>query len=180
MGPSLVRLYRDGASVTLGPPPWIVAALTGRTPPGNDSAMSSPATALVALFMIVMGLGMAAIWTIDIVRSPEVDRSHGLLRARDRSTGSMLVPHWLAEYATAALLLAGGVWLLLGVAAGSWAWLVAAGLGALAYSALNSLGWVLADRARSAYAVPMVIGFVGAIVSLGLLVAGVVLGVPVV
>ena len=130
------------------------------------------ATSLVALFMIVMGLGMAGIWLIDIVRSPEVDRTRGMVRARDRSTGSLLVPHWLAEYGTAALLLIGGIGLLMGLDARSGAWLIGAGLGALAYSALNSLGWVLADRARFAYAVPMVAGLLGAIVSLGLLATG--------
>lgn len=122
--------------------------------------------------MLVMGVGMAAIWTMDIARSPEVDRSRGLLRARDRSTGSLLVPHWLAEYGTAALLLVGGAGLLLGWEVGAWAWLVAVGLGALAYTSLNSLGWVLADRARLAYAVPMAVGLVGALMSLALLVAG--------
>ena len=45
-------------------------------------------------------------------------------------------------------------------------------LGALAYSSLNSLGWALAERARFAYAVPMVVGLVGALVSIGLLLGG--------
>ncbi len=134
--------------------------------------VSALATTLVALFMIVMGLGMAGIWTVDIVRSPEVDRSRGLVKARDRSTRSLLVPHWLAEYSTATLLLIGGLGLLVGFDAASWAWLIGAGLGALAYSALNSLGWVLADRARFVYALPMTVGLIGAIVSLGLLAGG--------
>ena len=140
--------------------------------------MADLATPAVAIFMIVMGLGMAAIWTIDIVRSPEVDRSRGLVRSRDRSTGSLLVPHWLAEYGTATLLLIGGAGLLLGLAPGSWTWLVATGLGALAYSSLNSLGWTLADRARSAYAAPMLVGLVGSIVALGLLIGGAVVTMP--
>jgi len=134
--------------------------------------------ALVAVFMLVMGVAMVAIWTIDIARSPDVDRSRGLLRARDRSTGSLLVPHWLAEYGTAALLVGGAIGLLLHWAVGSWMWLVAAGLGALAYSSLNSLGWALADRTRLAYAVPMVVGLVGALISIGLLLAGAVLTFP--
>lgn len=132
----------------------------------------SPAATIVALFMLVMGLAMMVIWTIDIARSPEVDRSRGLARARDRSTGSLLVPHWIAEYATADLLLVGGAGLLLGWDVAAWAWIVAVALGALAYSSVNSLGWALADRARLPYAVPMVIGLVGAVISLGLLLSG--------
>lgn len=140
--------------------------------------MADLAATVVSIFMIVMGLGMAAIWTMEIVRSHEVDRSHGLMRARDRSTGSLLLPHWLAEYGTATLLIVGGLGLLLGLAPGSWTWLVATGLGALAYSSLNSLGWALSDPARSAYAAPMLLGLVGAVLSLGLVIGGAVVTVP--
>ena len=127
---------------------------------------------LVGVFMLVMGAGIAGIWTIDIVRSPEVDRTRGIVRARDRSSGSLLAPHWIAEYATALLLLAGGTGLVFATAPGAWSWLVPIGLGALAYTSINSLGWVLADRSRAAYGIPMAIGLIGAIVSIGLLVAG--------
>jgi hypothetical protein len=133
---------------------------------------------LVGVFMLVMGAGIAGIWTVDIVRSPEVDRSRGILRARDRSTGALLVPHWVAEYATALLLLAGGIGLVLGAAPSAWSWLVPIGLGALAYTSLNSLGWVLADRSRAAYGIPMTIGLIGAIASAGLLIAGSLLASP--
>jgi hypothetical protein len=135
-------------------------------------------SSLVGVFMLVMGAGMAGIWTIDIVRSPEVDRSRGILRARDRSNGSLLVPHWMAEYATALLLAAGGIGLMFATAPGPWSWLVPVGLGALAYTSLNSLGWVLADRSRAAYAIPMTIGLIGALASIGLLVAGSLLAFP--
>jgi hypothetical protein len=135
-------------------------------------------SSLVGVFMLVMGAGIAGIWTIDIVRSPEVDRTRGFLRARDRSNGSLLVPHWVAEYATALILLAGGIGLLFATGPGAWSWLVPIGLGALAYTSLNSLGWVLADRSRAAYGIPMAIGLVGAIASIGLLVAGSLLAFP--
>lgn len=140
--------------------------------PLENPRMSDLATPVVALFMVAMGAGIGTIWAIDMARSPEVDRTHGLLRARDASTRSLLVPHWLAEYGTAIVLVAGGLPLLLGAGAGSWTWLIPVGLGALAYTSLNSLGWALADGARVAYAVPMVIGLVGAIVSLVLLIGG--------
>jgi hypothetical protein len=131
-------------------------------------------TTFVAVFMLAMAVGMAGMWTVDILRSPEIDRSRGLIRARDRS-GSVMAPHWLAEYGTAVLLLVGGVGLLLGWPSGAWAWLVPAALGALAYTGLNSQAWVLADRSRTAYGIPIAVGLVGAIVALMLILTG---GVP--
>ncbi len=128
---------------------------------------------LVGLFMVVMGIGIAGMWTVDMTRSPEVDRTRGLLRARDRSNGSLLAPHWLAEYATATLLVIGGLGLLLADDSGPWTLAVPVSLGALAYTSCNSLGWVLADRTRSAYGIPMAVGLVGAVVGLALIVAGV-------
>lgn len=125
------------------------------------------------MFMVVMAIGMAAMWTVDILRSPEIDRTRGLMRARDRN-GSVMVAHWLAEYGTAATLLIGGLGLILGWAPGAWAWLVPASLGALAYTGLNSQAWVLADRSRAAYGIPIGVGFIGAVVALVLILAGVV------
>jgi hypothetical protein len=133
---------------------------------------------LVGVFMLVMGAGIAGIWAIDIMRSPEVDRTRGTLRARDRSNGSLLVPHWIAEYATALLLLAGGIGLVFATEPGAWSWLVPIGLGALAYTSLNSLGWVLADRSRSAYGIPMAVGLIGAVASIGLLISGSLFALP--
>ena len=126
---------------------------------------------MVAVFMLVMAVGIAGMWTIDILRSPEIDRSRGLVRARDRS-GSVMLPHWVAEYGTSVMLLVGGLGLLLGWPAGPWAWLVPAALGALAYTGLNSQAWVLADRSRAAYGIPIAVGFVGAVVALALILAG--------
>jgi len=128
-------------------------------------------TIVVALFMLVMAVGMAGMWTVDILRSPEIDRSRGLLRARDRS-GSVMVPHWIAEYGTAALLLVGGLGLLAGWGAGPWAWLVPVGLGGLAYTGLNSQAWVLADRSRTVYGIPIGIGLVGAVLAIVLILVG--------
>jgi len=129
-------------------------------------------TTPVGLFMLVMGIGMAGMWSVDILRSPEIDRTRGLLRARDRN-GSVMAPHWLAEYATAATMLVGGLGLLLGWSAGPWAWLVPIGLGALAYTGLNSQAWVLAERSRYAYGIPIAIGLVGPLVAIGLIIAGI-------
>ena len=130
------------------------------------------ATTLVAAFMLVIGVGIIGIWTVDMVRNPEIDRRRGMVRARDRN-GSVMLPHWLAEYATAVVLLLGAAGMLLGWAPGTWTWLVAVGLGALAYTSLSSLSWVLADRARFGYGVPMAVGLVGSVLAIALLLTGV-------
>ena len=71
----------------------------------------------IAVFMTVMGIGIAGTWTLDIVRGGKVDRSGGLLRAREPG-GGLLLPHWLAEYTTAAGLLLGAVAIMTGVSWG--------------------------------------------------------------
>jgi hypothetical protein len=127
--------------------------------------------AIVGTFLVVMGIGIAGIWTLDIARNPEIDRSRGLLRARDRA-GSVMLPHWIAEYATALLCLVGGLYLVFGWTATAWSWIVPLALGALGYTSLNSLSWVLADRSRLAYGVPMAIGLAGSLIATWLLLSG--------
>lgn len=74
------------------------------------------------------------------------------------------MPHWVAEYGTALTLLIGASGLLFDWNAGRSVALVA--LGGLAYTSVNSLGWVLADRSRLPYGVPMLAGLVGALISI--------------
>ena len=126
---------------------------------------------IVGVFMVVMGIGIAGIWTIDIIRNPEIDRSRGLVRARDRA-GSVMLPHWIAEYSTALLCVVGGSGLVLGWTTAPWSWIVPVALGALGYTSLNSLSWVLADRSRLSYGIPMAIGLVGALIAILLLLSG--------
>jgi hypothetical protein len=112
--------------------------------------------------MIVMGLAIAGVWTKDIIAGDKVDLSAGLFRARDGNEGPLLWPHWIAEYATAAALLAGGMGLL---ADAAWGRPVAGlALGALFYTSVNSLGWALARSDRLGYAVPMLAGVVVSLV----------------
>lgn len=125
---------------------------------------------VVASFATVMGIGIAGIWMIDIVRSPEIDRTRGLRAATDGPGGNRLLPPWIAEYATAATLVVAGVGLL-----GSWSLaepLMLVGLGALAYTSMNSLGWVLARPERRPYGVPMLVGLIGGVVSIVALLLG--------
>ena len=119
---------------------------------------------VVAGLMILMGVAIAGVWTRDILVGDKVDLGDGIFRACDES-GSLLWPHWLAEYTTAILLLGAGVGLLVDT---DWAPLLAAlALGALFYTSVNSLGWALAVADRRAYVAPMVVGglvsFVGTI-----------------
>ena len=92
----------------------------------------------VAVFAIVIGLGIAGMWSADLARG-RVDLSRGASRAREEGSGSLLLPHWIAEYATAAALVAGGAGRLLGT------------------------GWALARPGRRAYAIPMTVGAVGSL-----------------
>ena len=119
--------------------------------------------------MVVMGLAIALTWARDMRSSPEVERSAGLLRARDRRDGSLFLPHWSAEYATSLGLVAGGIGLIADVGWAERISLVA--LGALTYTSVNSLGWTLALRSRRPYAIPMLVGAIGGVVSIVVLLA---------
>jgi hypothetical protein len=117
---------------------------------------------IVGVFALIMGAAIATTWTLDLVHG-RVDLSAGPLRAREERSGSLLWPHWLAEYGTAAALVGGGVGLLAAVPWGEPVALL--GLGACVYTSVNSLGWALAERARRPYAIPMLVGAVGGLAS---------------
>ena len=110
----------------------------------------------IAVLMMVMGVGIAGVWTRDILAGELVDLSEGLFQARDGDDGSLLWLHWLAEYTTAACLTVGGIGLLSDSAWGGP--LAGFALGALFYTSVNSLGWALARRERRAYSAPMIAG----------------------
>ena len=117
----------------------------------------------VAVSLMIMGAGIAGVWTRDILAAEYVDLSHGVFSARDPDSGTLFWPHWLAEYATAAALVAAAIGLL---ADAGWARpLAAMASGALLYTSTNSLGWALSRRDRLAYAVPMVAGLVVGVVA---------------
>lgn len=123
---------------------------------------------LVALFGGIMGAAMAGIWARDIASGIGYDASDGLLRARETDTDDLMIWHWIAEFGTAGLLMLGAMLLVVGAAIGEPVMLL--GLGALAYTSANSLGWSLARPDRRSYVYPMAIGLVGAIIGAALLV----------
>jgi hypothetical protein len=113
------------------------------------------------VFMILAGLGIAGIWTVDIISGKFSDRGNFF---RWREGENLMWPHIVAEYLTAAGLFAGAIGLLrfwenaLPVSFIS--------LGAVLYSAINSSGWVLASKNRIMYGIPIWITLAGAIASL--------------
>jgi hypothetical protein len=122
----------------------------------------------VGIFALVMGVAIAATWTLDLVRG-RVDLSAGAFRAREEGSGSLLWPHWLAEYGTATALVAGGAGLLADLGWGEPVALL--GLGACVYTSVNSLGWAFAERARRPYMIPMLVGAAGGFASAAALLA---------
>ncbi len=115
---------------------------------------------LVAAFMIFMGIGIPAIWTIDIIKG--TFRDQGIFFHWKNEGGDLMWPHIFAEYSTGILLLVTGIAILTET---SWANKFAYfPLGALAYTSLNSLGWTFVMRQRYGYAVPMAIGLIGSVV----------------
>ena len=125
---------------------------------------------VIAAFMLLMGAAMGVVWTRDIISGELLDLSEGRWWARDPESGTLLVPHWIAEYGTVAALVAGAVGLL---TQGSWGEpLSLVALGALVYTSTNSVGWALAERTRFPYAVPMLVGVLGGLAAVIILLVG--------
>lgn len=119
---------------------------------------------VVPVFMGLVGLGIAGIWTADIAAGRFSDQGNFFSW---REGENLLWPHLLAEYLTAAGLLTGAAGLYLET---DWSRPVAfLSLGALTYTAINSSGWVLAEGERLGYGIPMWIGLTGGIVSIVIL-----------
>jgi hypothetical protein len=89
--------------------------------------------------------------------------------ARETVSGDRMVWHRSAEYATAGGLVLGGLLVLIGAAFG--VGILLAALGALVYSATNSLAWSMARPERRPYALPMMVGLVGGLVAIIFLLA---------
>ena len=108
---------------------------------------------IIQILLLLNGIGIAAIWTKDIIQHPEINLSKGFFSARDPNSGNLFWPHWLAEYSTALLLIIATVLIFCNLKCGNQLLTFAAG--ALFYTSLNSLGWAFARRERVTYAIPM-------------------------
>ena len=118
-------------------------------------------------FMGLTGIAMMASWVRDLVKRDQVDISDGLLRIRDRRSGECLLPTILAEVGTATALLVAAIGTSTGASWGKGLSLVA--LGALVYTSISSLSWVLTETNRWPFGIPMLVALAGAIVSLSIL-----------
>jgi hypothetical protein len=108
---------------------------------------------IIYFLFLLNGIGMAVIWTKDILANREIDLSNGFFSAREQHSANLFWPHWFAEYITAILLIFSAVLIFLKINLGTQ--LISFGAGALFYTSLNSLGWALSKKERSIYAVPM-------------------------
>jgi hypothetical protein len=119
---------------------------------------------MVPAIMIICGIGIAGIWTADIISGKQINIKNGLFKARDPESNSLMWPHWIAEYSTAFALIFGAIGL---IVEKTWAIHISfIALGALAYTSLNSLSWALAKKERLRYVIPMVISIAGVCISL--------------
>ncbi|MEE4178780.1 MAG: hypothetical protein V2I46_14845 [Bacteroides sp.] len=121
---------------------------------------------IIPILLISLGVGITGMWTADIVLGKFSDRG-GFFNWREGE--NMLWPHISAELLMAIGLIMGGAGLYGGKGWGLF--LSLAALGALTYSSVNSSGWVIADKKRLPYGVPMWISLGVAILSLFFLIS---------
>lgn len=110
--------------------------------------------------LLLTGIGIGTIWTMDLISQKNVDMNGNIFGARDKSTGQVMWPHLLAEYGTAATAIIGAVGLYRDDPWAESLTLVSSGM--LAYTSVNSMSWVLSQKGRLVYAVPMMIGLASA------------------
>jgi hypothetical protein len=116
---------------------------------------------IIPVFMVVAGLGIAGMWSIDIA-SGRFSEQGNFFKWREGE--NMLWPHIFAEYLTSAALITGGIGL---YNSKEWALNVSfCALGALTYTAINSSSWVLAEKNRLGYGIPMWASLTGSIISI--------------
>lgn len=119
---------------------------------------------IVPIFMMVAGIGIAGIWSADIING-KFSAQGNFFKWKEGE--NMLWPHIFAEYLTSVALISGGLGL---YNSKDWAINISfAALGALTYTAINSSAWVLAEKDRIGYGVPMWISLTGAVISFAIL-----------
>jgi len=121
---------------------------------------------IIPIFMIVAGISIAGIWTTDFTSGKFSDQGSFF---DWREGENMLWPHIAAEFFMSIGLVVGGMGLF---ATKDWGlWLSLVSLGALVYSAVNSSGWVIAEKSRLLYGVPVWFSLTGAIISIVIIIS---------
>lgn len=119
---------------------------------------------IVPIIMTTIGIGIAGIWTSDILSGKFSDQGNFFAWKEGES---LLWPHITAEYLTSAGLIAGSIGLFTDK---DWAISVSLfSLGSVTYSAINSSGWVLYKNDRLKYGIPMWLSLSGSAISFILL-----------
>jgi xanthine/uracil permease len=123
--------------------------------------------AIIPIFNIVMGLGLAGLWLKDILGGRF---KGGFFKWHD---GDNLVwPRATGEMLTAVMLLMSGIGTLLQV---GWAEVLTFfSLGAVFYASFDSLGWAFARKTRWAYSALMLAGLIGSVVFITLIISALV------
>lgn len=120
----------------------------------------------IAIFMLLMGAGIVSIWAMDMAKGKFGSKYRFFSWTNDG--GDLMWPHILAEYITAACLIASGIAIFLNL---TWSYpFTLISLGALFYTSLNSLSWVFADQSRLPYGIPMMVALAGSAIAIVVLV----------
>lgn len=120
---------------------------------------------IVPAVMFIIGGGIIALWTKDIC-SGKFSGKQNFFQWREGE--NLLWPHIIAEYLTSIGLITGSIGLYFEK---DWSLLLSLlSLGAVTYSAINSSGWVLAERKRIFYGIPIWVSLIGAIISIIILI----------
>ena len=110
--------------------------------------------------LLITGVGIGTVWTLDLVSQKNITMNGSIFKARDKGTNQVMWPHLLAEYGTAASAIVSAIGL---YRKEPWAEpmaLVTSGL--ITYTSINSMAWVVSEKERFAYAIPMMIGLASA------------------
>ncbi len=116
---------------------------------------------IIPVFMILAGIGIAGIWTADIISGKFSDQGNFF---KWREGENLMWPHILAEFLMAAGLFSGAFGLFADLQFALPVSFIS--LGAVIYSAINSSGWILAEKSRLIYGIPIWITLAGAVISL--------------
>ncbi|MCF8381364.1 MAG: hypothetical protein K9H49_17455 [Bacteroidales bacterium] len=120
---------------------------------------------LIPIFMFLLGIGIFFIWIADMLKGKFAGQGNFF---KWREGENMLWPHIFAEFLTAGLLILSAAGLFF-----TFIWALKLSLlsfGAVIYSSINSSAWVLAEKKRLPYGIPMWIGLTGSIISVLILI----------